>query len=241
MWRLLLLSVLFFSTLTTNHAQTIWEGTRTTIVKEPNADPADAANQDRITENVWITRAATMGFYNAKTETGYTNFISPTDTEWSFGTTEDIATLNFQPWQTAINSNPPASIGKDMVMHLISDDIYIDFKLLQWSAGGGGGGGFSYERTTDNVAGVRDINLSASVSAFPNPAFTNQLSINYSSTDFTNPDIVIYDVTGREVGFTSVSQNRGSSSIQLTGTVTGLLTLVLREDRSFAAIRVLRF
>jgi hypothetical protein len=37
-------------------------------------------------------------------------------------------------------------IGKDAVLHLIADDIYLDIKFLSWTAGGGGG--FSYERST---------------------------------------------------------------------------------------------
>jgi len=36
-----------------------------------------------------------------------------------------------------------------MVVHLISDDIYIDIKITSWEAGSNSGGGFSYERSTN--------------------------------------------------------------------------------------------
>ena len=39
-----------------------------------------------------------------------------------------------------------------MVLHLITDYIYIDLKFISWQAGnvGTGDGGFSYERSTMN-------------------------------------------------------------------------------------------
>ena len=51
------------------------------------ADWTMEANQDRITDNVWLTRANTRGIFNIKTESNYTDNMSPADTEWAFGTT----------------------------------------------------------------------------------------------------------------------------------------------------------
>jgi hypothetical protein len=36
-------------------------------------------------------------------------------------------------------------VGKDLVMHLIDDDIYLNIKFTSWSVGKKGG--FSYERS----------------------------------------------------------------------------------------------
>ena len=133
-------------------APTVWNNLdKFTFTKENFADPKQQANQDRISENVWITRANSMGIFNIKTETGYDDLVSPKDTEWAFGSAVDWQTLTFDNWEDWNGSNPPSMVGKDAVLHLISDDIYIDIKFLSWTQGVNrrpGGGGFSYERST---------------------------------------------------------------------------------------------
>ncbi len=146
----LLLTVLAFCQGSAD-ATTIWTGPNVTFTKLDFADFNDPANQDRMTDNVWITRQNLMGIYNIRTETSYVNFVSPADTEWAFGTTADIGSLTFQEWRTWHGMDPPATVGQDAVLHLISDDIFIDIKVLSWTPGplgGGSGGGFSYQRTT---------------------------------------------------------------------------------------------
>ena len=95
--------------------QTIWDGPSMVFSKSAFANPTQEENQDRITDNVWITRGNTQGLFNAKTESGY-NPNAPADTEWAQGTTAEIGSLNFQSWVDAINSNPPGSIGTDYVL-----------------------------------------------------------------------------------------------------------------------------
>ena len=129
-------------------AATIWSGPKLTFSKGSFADETDPANQDRITDNVWITRGAVRGIYNARTESAYEINVSPEDTEWAFGTTADLESLTFEPWQVAVNNNPPASTGQDMVVHLITDNIFIDIKFTEWGLGAQGGGSFEYERST---------------------------------------------------------------------------------------------
>ena len=125
---------------------------RVTFTKENNADPTLAVNQDRITNNVWLTRGNNQGIYNAATEMGYTDISSPADTEWAFGTTANIDNLTFSNWETTIDSEPISNmLNQDMVVHLITDDIYLDIKFTAWTigqgGGGPGGGGFSYTRS----------------------------------------------------------------------------------------------
>jgi hypothetical protein len=131
-------------------AMTIWTGPRVTFTKEDFADFNQPENQDRLTDNVWITRMNTQGIFNIKTELAFSAVTgSPADTEWAFGTTDDIGALTFANWRTWALNNPPATVGQDAVLHLITDDIFIDIKFLSWTSGqGAGGGGFSYERTT---------------------------------------------------------------------------------------------
>lgn len=131
-------------------AAEIWTGPRITFVKADSADPTLAANQDRITTNVWLTRGNTTGPFNARQETIYTA-SSPADTEWANGTTTNLGSLSFTDWFTwakTINGGPPSTVGVDAVLHLKTDDIYLDIKFTAWSDGHLGAGGFAYERST---------------------------------------------------------------------------------------------
>ncbi|MCB0734097.1 MAG: T9SS type A sorting domain-containing protein [Flavobacteriales bacterium] len=126
----------------------IWTGAKKTFTKANYADYTKPANQDRITDTVWITRKTDQGIFNIKTSTGYATNSSPRDTKWAFGTTSNISSLNFRDWQSAVGSNPPGMVNRDMVVFLVSDSIYIDIKFTSWTQGGAGGG-FSYTRSTD--------------------------------------------------------------------------------------------
>ena len=113
-------------------AQSIWVGPRLTFTKSIGSDWMLEEHQDRITDNVWLTRANTRSIFNMAQETDYTNNYSPVDTEWAFGTTNNIDSLEFAPWEVTTES-PLNSIDKNMVVHLITDDIYIDIKFTEWT------------------------------------------------------------------------------------------------------------
>jgi hypothetical protein len=127
--------------------QTIWNGATITFTKADATDPTQPANQDRITPNVWITRANSNGIYNIATEASYSKSVSPANTEWAYGTLANYATLSYKPWETWNGSKPPSMVNKDAVLHIISQNIYIGIKFLSWSQSASGGG-FSYQRTT---------------------------------------------------------------------------------------------
>ncbi len=124
----------------------IWTGADLTFSKANNANPSEETNQDRLTENVWITRGNNGGqIYNAKTESNANKSASPAGTEWAVGAIEDIATLTFRPFRSAVGS-PKSVVGKDLVLHLIDDDIYLSVRFAEWSSSKGGG--FTYVRST---------------------------------------------------------------------------------------------
>ncbi len=125
---------------------TIWSGSKITFTKGYETDPNQEVNQDRITDNVWITRGNSgREIFNAATESSATKGFSPAGTEWAVGTTEEIQYLTFSAFRNAVGS-PRDVAGKDLVLHLIEDDVYIDIKFLSWSQNRSGG--FSYERST---------------------------------------------------------------------------------------------
>lgn len=103
---------------------------------------------DNITPAVHITRGVSQGIYNSVTESGYTHYVSPADTEWSsiFNTAQpDPRTLSYYVWETAVGAYPPDMVGQVIYLHLISDDRYFEVHFTNWQSGGGGGG-FSYKR-----------------------------------------------------------------------------------------------
>jgi hypothetical protein len=124
---------------------TIWDGPLITFTEPSGGNGSNPADQDRITPNVWLTRNSTQGLFNAKTETGYSHFASPADTQWAYGALADYASLTFSSWEAWNGQHPPSMVGKNAVVHLESEDIYLSVQFLSW---GGAAGGFSYERST---------------------------------------------------------------------------------------------
>ncbi|WP_339837883.1 thrombospondin type 3 repeat-containing protein [uncultured Maribacter sp.] len=130
----------------------IWDGPKLIVEKISNTDWTEAENQDFLTDNVILTRDDNKSLFNIAKEASYDemNHQSPLDTEWAHGTTADLGTLNFSPWaydMSFIEWCPPCFENREFVLHLISDDIYIDVKILSWEEEFRGGG-FSYERST---------------------------------------------------------------------------------------------
>lgn len=128
--------------------RTIWTGAKTRFTKNDGADPTNAANQDRLTDNVWITRGNDGGpIYNANTESSSSN--GPAGTEWAVGNIDQIEVLSFNNLKTALGGGRGVFKdlpGKTLVLHLIDDDIYLEVTFTRWSQGRNGG--FEYERST---------------------------------------------------------------------------------------------
>ena len=121
-------------------APVVWSGPPVSFAKAVSADWTLPQNQDRLTTNVWLTRATIKGIFNIKTETAYANLASPADTEWAYGTTANYAALtykNWEAWTGGAGGGPPSTVGKDAVVHLISENIYLDLKFTIWGATGG--------------------------------------------------------------------------------------------------------
>jgi hypothetical protein len=138
------ISILATGALSTATAATIWDGPAFSFT-QPAPDPTQAANQDRITSDVWITRGTTQGIFNAFEENFYTKRVSPMGTEWAYGDLADYTSLTYQDWEDWTGKNPPSTVGKAAVLHLIPDDIYLS---IRFDSFGGSGGGFSYTRST---------------------------------------------------------------------------------------------
>jgi len=133
-------------------AATIWNGPLITFTQAaPYPNPP--GDRDQLTPDVSLTRASTSGLFNGVSETFYTKPTSPADTEWAVGNLADYATLSYTTWQGAGDGNPVFNLpGQQLVLHLISDDIYLSVKFT--ALGGEGAGGFSYLRSTPAAANI---------------------------------------------------------------------------------------
>ena len=124
----------------------VWTGANITFIKAPNTDAGDAANQDRITSNVAITRGTSGGeIFNAVSESDATENVSPRGTKWAVGNISDVESLSFSSFRSAVGK-PKNVVGKNLVMHIEADNVYLSVKFLSWASSQSGG--FSYERST---------------------------------------------------------------------------------------------
>jgi hypothetical protein len=161
------------------HAGTVWNGPLVTY-NQPSPDSTPASNQDRITPDVWLTRASSKGLFNAFYETNATA-LSPTNTEWAFGTLANYASLNYTNWLGMLNgASPTTLVGQQLIVHLISDDIYISIQFTKWIPMGSGG--FTYQRSTQPLilsgAGVNNGQFKFSYPAVAGLSYVVECSSN---------------------------------------------------------------
>ena len=126
---------------------TVWNGATITFTKAAGANPAVEANQDRITDNVWLTRGNNGGqIYNAVTESGSTKSSSPAGTMWALGELSNVSNLTFAPFRTAVG-NPKSIVGRNLVLYIPDDNVVISVVFTSWSQSRSGG--FAYTRSTE--------------------------------------------------------------------------------------------
>jgi hypothetical protein len=152
----------------------VWNGPSITFTKPDFADWTLAANQDRLTNNVWLTRMNIRQLINIAVEES-PRLLSPLGTEWAFGmpqfdntgpiTASNFANLEFADFVSALGSNVGLNILEGPgVLHLIADDIYLDIRFTSWRRGDAGGG-FSYIRSTPGETPIPEPSSAALVIA----------------------------------------------------------------------------
>ena len=169
---LAIVSLAIFQTLQTVPAATIWNGPDIAFTQAaPYPNPP--GDRDQLTPNVALTRTTpaglgTGGVFNGVTESSFTKFVSPADTRWAVGALSNYASLSYSNWTTTGGGNPVINLpGQQLVVHLISEDIYLSLMFTNLPAGPG----FSYIRSTPlNVPPTVAITSPANGQYFTAPA-----------------------------------------------------------------------
>lgn len=232
----LVLSIALATVFGTASATQVWSGRTFSFSKPDFANWTQAVNQDRITDLVWLTRKDSQGLFNIHSEAGFITG-SPAGTEWATGNAVDHATLSFQPWRDWAAFFPPGTIGVNAVVHLITEDIYIDIRFDSWTNGSGGipgGGGFSYTRAVRPTSAVTPGAAAFALRGFTrNPAPSDAL-LEFSLPDGASARLDVFDVAGRTVASREVgSYGAGTHRIEvpeLRQAPAGLLFVRLTRD-----------
>ena len=139
----------FIVTVTLAHAQTFWTGPTNTFI-----NPGNNAT-DILTANVILTRAIGSGglFNIANQPNWFTGATPPAGTTWTVATLShymSFPTNTFGPCPLEAGMRPPNDIGTTYVVHLVTNNIYLQLTLTSWGGGvlGGAPGSYSYMRTT---------------------------------------------------------------------------------------------
>jgi hypothetical protein len=148
-------------------APIVWSGLSVAFSRSATGAPTDPENQDRITDQVWITRGDVGGIYNIAPgeETSYdlSSATSPSRTLWATAINNpsesieaaNYANLSFAPWKGAYDGGlgrlPDNLLNHNAVVQLLlgdlqsnDDDIYLDLQFTSWAVASGPA--FSYQR-----------------------------------------------------------------------------------------------
>jgi hypothetical protein len=194
----------------------IWNGPTINFSKADNADYTLEENQDRITNNVWITRQNRGPIYNIAI---YDDFSSSNDDlEWAYGTTANYGELTYYTnIKDLTEDSMPALVNRDVVLHIIADNIYIDINFTHWTSGGSGGG-FAYTRST---AGSVSTDYPSESDTQVEVGTTINPTINLDNAEEQN----VPETTG--LAFTPSYQNVFSG--------TGIVTITFNTNYAFGA------
>lgn len=220
--------VLFFIIPFFCFSQTIWDGPEITFTKGNNVNINLLQNQDRITDDVWITRGNSGGaIFNIFSETSYIPGTSPNGTLWAIGSlsSNNLTFEDFRSFNGDNQNKPP--LNQELVLKLTNgttntdDDIHIKVFFTSWSQGSNSGGGFSYRRSTDPSLNFETPNKT-NIFLYPNPT-DGLIMVNTNIV----AQIRIYDIKGRMI------MNSYSSSIDLSNFKNGVyLVRLFRKDIS---------
>ena len=188
--------------------------------KPDSADWTLEEYQDRITDNVWITRKHNQSLFNIAQEDGYSSSNgSPVGTLWANTTTAQADSASYTNFVAMHGGSPQSLIGDTVSLYLPDDNLYFDVVFTSYT--GGGGGGFSYIRTSVNSMDLDQQQLPEEYvlsNNYPNP-FNPITTFNYRLPAAATVSLRVYDLNGKLVlDFNDGIKSAGRHEIILTAT-----------------------
>lgn len=181
--------IAFFSISAENlKAQTIWTGADLTFTKTGSSDWTLEANQDRLTNNVWITRQNKKSIYNYKW--WQDNFSAD-------ATSED---LNFDfwnsDWEGAVSQTFTSTGGTKGIKWALSDDTgsNADWSGYNYGTLGNSANFYSF----NNIIQIIEI-LEDETGDFSTISVSDDFTVSFNGFDFDTPDIGHY-IVGKKFG-----------------------------------------
>ncbi len=208
-----------------SHASTIWDG--------PTNGFFGVATPDPILANVYINRVndsgSSGGLYNSGTNTGSSTAIetgpasgSPKGTAWSSSgnTLISYAGISYGNCPMEARGSPSGDIGHTYVVHLLTNDIYLQLTLTNWGGEGGvGTKSFGYIRSSPtvppsitspspgaNFSGPANVTLQASV--------LTDVPVQFTNVQFYTNNVLAGSV--KTAPFSFAANNLGAGSYALT-------------------------
>ena len=142
MKKIITLCLLAFIGTTTLNAQTIWNQGSLTFVK------TSPGQFEAMTSQTHITRGSNQPLYNSVTESNANSdqCWNPGNTEWAEGNIASWYNLTYSSIGNVVGGCSFSNISnRAYVLHLISENIYLQITFTYWQQGGGN---FTYTRTT---------------------------------------------------------------------------------------------
>lgn len=117
------------------------------FTKKDYADVSLPENQDRVSDNVWLTRDLGDGLYNIAQENSHTSSnVSPMGTLWFDGlTSQSSGNGDYAPGLKNVFGNVGNLPGNTVSMYIPENKSYYDLSFTSWTSNWEGGG-FSYLR-----------------------------------------------------------------------------------------------
>ena len=190
------------------------------FTKPDSADWTLEEYQDRITDNVWITRKHNQSLFNIAQEDGYSSSNgSPVGTLWANTTTAQADSASYTNFVAMHGGSPQSLIGDTVSLYLPEDNLYFDVVFTSYT--GGGGGGFSYIRTSVNTLNLDQQNWPEKYTLsnnYPNP-FNPVTHFTYELSVAAPVFLRVYDLNGKLVlDYNEGIKSAGRHEIILTAT-----------------------
>jgi hypothetical protein len=233
-FRGIMVMVLLIAAASGVRAQTYWTGSNITFT-----NPGNGAT-DILTSLVILTRKTTDnggGLYNAVNESSPSKGTSPNGTQWAFGTLAQYmsnpSSLSFGACPLEGPSGDPQQyINDSFVVHLVTNNIYLQLTLTAWG-GQGGIPPLSYAYTRSTPAAVAPTPTVSITSPATNAVFAAPANVNITASasvsggtvtnvQFFANNVSIGSVTAAPFTLTANDLSAGAYNLTAAATAAGI-------------------